>query len=416
MKSKKKNKKKVKTQKIRYIGLCCATILLIAAGIILFINRPKKPAIGFYKVSEKIQKAVLDALNAQSYKDFDVIQFDLEKPLYEQKKLVKKASLIIFNKDIETTDFFEQNAKPLEMTYTEGFPSTLQASFTVHKKNEASYVNILPILFDFYEIDINREFFNQSGMKSIDIWDDLAETCFHEKSLSQYPLILPAGEDNLFLTYLGIIAEALCGYEEYEKMIDDFSSIKYTSGKSREEKLNELLQKYAKEGGILETAIKEVGSFIRSGIIPEASLKFNSQDVLFFINNSLCSNCFISLSQHRKITNEAVKNLTSIYCPSKEFTPERKFAAEQLSLSLLRKDKVSKQIAKDLADSLQSALSGSTGLAPVQKNCEVPDHQADDVRFWLAASKGPVMPFAKVFKSDEERKIAADYLRSKLNN
>lgn len=398
----------MKSPKIRYIGISCAAILLIVAGIILFINRPKKPAIGFYKVPEKTQKAVLDALGTQSYKDFDVIQFDFAKPLSEQKKLVKKTSLILFTKDIETTEFFEQKAKSLDMTYTEGFSSSLQASLTVHKKNESSYVNILPILFDFYEIDVDRELFNQSGMKNIDVWDDLAESCFQEKSISQYPLILPAGDDTLFLTYLGVIAEALCGYEEYEKMIDDFSSINMG-----EEKLNALLQKYTEEGGILETAINEVGSFIRSGIIPESSLKFKSEDVLFFINNNLCANSFISLSQHRKIKNEAVKNLTSIYCPSKEFTPERKFAAEQVSLSLLRKDKFSSQIAKDLADSLQADLSNRSGLAPVQKNCTVPDHQADDVRFWLAASKGPLVPFANLFYADDIP-MAASFLRNKL--
>ena len=400
--------------KTKKVILICTFSAFLIIGLFLvlfeqgFLSSDNNNKIAFYRVSPAFQTTVIDILNInlnssteKKQKPFEAIILDDNLSLEAQKKLLKNCATLIYINDFQTSDFLENNlAKPVELSFAGGFPSSIVNSLNIKKsgKNEDS-IKIIPFLYDFYEIDVNYAIYNQTGMKSLEVWNDLMEAAFLEKKLTKSPLIFAGADDKEFLNVIGLICEALCGYEAYEKMIKHFN-----------------LETALMEDQPLGITIKEINGLLNSGIVPKETLKFYPDDILFYMNYELNGMSFLKLSQHRSLSHSVANKYTSIYCPSKEFTTERKFASEQYSISLLIKNDKTTQLLKQLTDSLQAELATRTGLAPVQKNCAVPDHQADDVRFWLAASSGPVMPFANIFPTDLERKNVAQQIRNTIGN
>ena len=391
--------------------------LLISLGFYWGLHRQASPEIAFYNIDDKVQKAIIETLEANLDQKFSTITLDSNKSLNEQKKSFKKSTLLIFTNSLECINTLEGKgskkalARQLDRTFTEGFPSSVLNSLNNQKsKISDDTILFLPFLFDFYQIDVNLPLYQQSQMEAVEVWDHLAEACYREIPFTKNPFVLPLGDDASLLTTFGIFAEALSSYQLYDQMLEEFENAQ------TDDTIETILKKYSEKDSCLDSVINELSSMIRSGIIPKASLKMNSENVTFLMDNDLCGMSLLKLSEHRQLSKDTSKHVSCIYCPSKNFTPERKFATEQISLALLQENTFGKKLVKALVADFQGDLATKSGLAPVQKNCTVPDHQADDVRFWLAASKGPVMPFAQIFKSDQERKIAADYLRNLINS
>lgn len=389
-----------KTKKFILIfsSIFCA-VLICTALFLKFFPISESNLIAFYRVPEKVQTAVIDLINSKTEnknKAFEALVLDSSISLESQNKIIKKCSCLIYTNDSATEKFLNTRAMPIGISVANGFPNSIVNSLKIktNGENAEKTIKIIPFLYDFYEIDINYPIYKKTGMKSLDVWNDLIEAAYYEKAFSKAPLILPVADDRDFVNIMGLIAEALCGYEAYEKMTEKFD-----------------IEAALASDQPLGIAAKEIRGLLKSGIIPQDSLNFKADDILFYMDYELSGINFTTLSQHRKISNKIANNYTSIYCPSKEFTPDRKFAAEQISVSLLKNNDSAKQLITDLTDNLQTELATRTGLSPVQKNCGVPDHQADDVRFWLAASKGPVMPLANLIGSEDDIKSLADRLR-----
>ena len=409
----------MKTTTKKLLTIFISVVLLLAAGglvaglLLRKAGAEGNTTIAFYRVPQNVQTAIINVLNADSEnqnqeKTFEVLVLSEDLTLEAQKKKIKKCDAVIFINDIQTAEFFESPVtKPINLALAniaDGYPSSILSSLKISgtggsgaadgAENSAQSVKILPFLYDFYELDVNYPLYQKSQMKSLNVWDDLAETAYRELPYTKAPVILPVADDREFLNFMGLIAEALSGSAAYENMLENFN-----------------FEAALENGKPLSLAVNEIRGFLQHGLMPYDSIKFIPEDILFYMDHELSGIYFTKLSQHRKISNKVVNNYTSIYCPSKVFTADRKFAAEQYSISLIKDTAETTRLVKNLSDSLQTELATKTGLSPVQKNCAVPDHQADDVRFWLAASKGPVMPLANFFRTQEERHSAANKLR-----
>lgn len=415
----------MKTTTKKLLIICISALALLAVcGLVAGLLLRKSGAAGnttiaFYRVPQNVQNAIINVLNADSEnqnqeKTFEALILSEDLTLEAQKKKIKKCDAVIFINDIQTAEFFESPVtKPINLALAniaDGYPSSILSSLKISgaggssaadgsgaadgAENSTQSVKILPFLYDFYELDVNYPLYQKSQMKSLNVWDDLAETAYRELPYTKAPVILPVADDREFLNFMGLIAEALSGSEAYENMLENFN-----------------FEAALEKGKPLALAVNEIKGFLQYGLMPYDSIKFIPEDILFYMDHELSGIYFTKLSQHRKISNKVVNNYTSIYCPSKVFTADRKFAAEQYSISLIKNTAETTLLVKNLSDSLQTELATKTGLSPVQKNCAVPDHQADDVRFWLAASKGPVMPLANFFRTQEERHSAANKLR-----
>lgn len=408
---------KTTTKKLLPIFISVALLLAVCGLVAGLLFRKSGAAdsntIAFYRVPQNVQNAIINVLNADSEnknqnEKFETLVLSEELTLEAQKKKIKKCDAVIFINDIQTAEFFESPVtKPINLALAniaDGYPSSILSSLKISgaggsgatdgAENSAQSVKILPFLYDFYELDVNYPLYQKSQMKSLNVWDDLAETAYRELPYTKAPVILPVADDREFLNFMGLIAEALSGSKAYENMLENFN-----------------FEAALENGKPLSLAVNEIRGFLQHGLMSYDSIKFIPEDILFYMDHELSGIYFTKLSQHRKISNKVVNNYTSIYCPSKVFTADRKFAAEQYSISLIKNTAETTRLVKNLSDSLQTELATKTGLSPVQKNCAVPDHQADDVRFWLAASKGPVMPLANFFRTQEERHSAANKLR-----
>ena len=414
-----------KTKKIILISSSIFCAVLICTALILKSSAASESnLIAFYRVPEKVQTAVIDLVNKKAEtenKTFEALLLDNSKSLESQSKIIKKCSCLIYTNDSVSEKFLNTTALPVDLSVAGGFPSSIVNSLKIEENTSKSEktVKIIPFLYDFYEIDINYPLYTKAGIDSVDVWEDLIVCAYKEKPLTPAPMLLPFATDAEFLNCVGMIAEALCGYEEYEKMIEEFRIASEAEASVEESEadftsLHRVLETLTAEDKILGSTLEEIKSLLRSGIIPRNALTFSDEDVFFYMDNELSGVNFTKLSQHRKVSKQAANHLISVYCPSVEATPERKFSADCICVSALKKNKNALRFVGLLSDDWQNELATKTGLAPVQKNSLVPDHQADDVRFWLAASKGPVLPLARVFFTPEQQQFAATYLRTAL--
>ena len=139
------------------------------------------------------------------------------------------------------------------------------------------------------------------------------------------------------------------------------------------------------------------------------------RDVRSFLQSNLSAAYFMSLSEHRKTSTEIISKYETQFVPSVNKSDRRNFCVPAILAVQLKKNKVAKHSIEQLASKYQQRLSNKTKLAPVQAKCEVPDHQADDVRFWVAASSEPVPVLSNMcFTTKQSLSSFAEALRMVL--
>ena len=102
------------------------------------------------------------------------------------------------------------------------------------------------------------------------------------------------------------------------------------------------------------------------------------------------------------------------YSLSVSATTRRKFTAQEYCIIALDNSEDTLSVIADFCNLKQSEISRATGLSPVQKSCQTADKQADDVRFWLTASSGPLPPLSTALPETQALSYAAESLRSLL--
>ena len=93
-----------------------------------------------------------------------------------------------------------------------------------------------------------------------------------------------------------------------------------------------------------------------------------------YMEQKLCGISVLTLSEHRTVKQSTIEEFTSIYYPSIFANVERTFSAPIIMAIPYSKNKIAMNSIKKLATvEYQERLSIKTGLAPVQKNCAIPD-------------------------------------------
>lgn len=363
-----------------------------------------KQKIAFYDVPEKVQNAVVKIAKEER---FLPVFLDSSKPLSEQKRRLNQCSAIIYTKSAPTDKTLKPFSKKLSPALLSGMPVSIQNAVSNNDK-----LFQIPILYDFYQIDLHIPSYKSVKISDVSTYLDLQILAKKEQELfkqdSMYANLQTPAD---FLDFIGILCELTDSWESYEKMLNDFSAT--ISDTSDADSITQLLDKYLTSKTPLETAVSELNELLKLGLLSKQSLIFTKSEMNFYESNELSAINFTKLSEHRMIKKEALQNYESIYIPSVEFTPERKFAAEQISFTCLKRPKKCLHLIERLSNAQQNELATQTGLCPVQKDCQVPDQQASDVRYWLASSKGPVLPFSRAFTL-EQQIIAANHLKDKV--
>lgn len=424
-------KKERNLNKFFAFAIAIAAAILVATILILAIIT-KRTNVFFYNVPQAQADSIAKIIEQNYDKKISVTQIDDAIPLSRQQNKLKKADILIAQLDGEIQKFAQTQKKIKKFPQEILNGTTMSVQENVPKQN--GKINYAPLLHDMYQIDVHWNYFSESPVKKIEIWQDLEDLGESLKQKINAPMTLPFADDKEFVNIFGQLTEALNSPQEYQKFYDNLNAAFYkdlenqkeqTATQNRNEKNENQTQNYAETINYLKAeienaespaarTIKTLEKLLENKIIRKQTLAQTLQENLFYVDNQICGIFLTKLSDHRKIDKKVANNYKSAYFPSATITDNRKFCANQYVAIQLKKDKKLTRLVQDLSDSLQAELSASTGLAPVQKNCRVPDRQADDARYWLAASKGILNPLSCAVPSKTAQTQVAEILRAQL--
>lgn len=400
---------KMSKLKLTVIIVVAALILILGAAFTAIGIAAYKPTIAFYNVQEKVQNAILSEIKTLNVGkkgkpvDYNIVILNGDKPLSSQKEAAK-AKMIFAGSDYDVLEYSKKkNVIPMNTSLLEGTPSTTR--LTANKDGDKLFT--VPLLYDFYQIDVDYSAFKSSSVKNINTWKDLIDF-FKETATSEFkPFVFSGGDSDELLNFLGCMIEATKGSSVLKETEDKLYS-EYKKGNT--EDLIQFFEKLLEDENAIYPAIKEMRVLVEEKLINDSAFSFAKNDTIFFADHSLCNSILLPLSEHRTINNSIINSYTSIFVPSAGPGTERSFAAPTVCIMAQSKKNYVTSTINLLATSRQGSLCTKAGLAPVQASCNVPDKQADDVRFWLAASNGPNMPLASAIPDKETRKALADRL------
>jgi ABC-type glycerol-3-phosphate transport system substrate-binding protein len=387
-----------------------ATAVAIAVLIICIVtcSAVRKPVIAFYGL-DKSQvdgiEQVLPSVAAKKAKSnsFRFIVLDDSKPLGKQAKSADM--LFIMNGRAASAA-----AARLEKKHT-GFAQSALDSATSSirglaiKAKDGKLISV-PVLSDHYEIDIDTELLHESGIKTIASWKDIEKYARAVQKKVKYPIIFP-GSDGVFMTSLaGAVGEAFNGTQAYDKALETAAS---ASGQTAAiDGVAAVKAMTDGETAPLYEGVRRLGIWYKAGLINPDSLNMTEKDVIAFMSAKQAAVIFMTLSMHRNVPHESIERYASIYIPSDFPAANRKFTAPSVCAIPLTKNKKAHAAAESLLTSDgQEKLSRATGLAPVFAHCRTSDHQADDVRFWIAATNTPLAGLGRDLTDDPAQTKAA---------
>lgn len=393
-------------------------VAVVIIVIAIFISaKSTKNSIAFYNVPDKVVSSVISVVERTSGKEFETVLLDSTKPLSVQVKQAAKCKFIIAVNDCDVEEFSAKSSKikSIPAAYLSDMPSTIGQSVN-KSKNTIKHV---PLLYDFYQIDVHYPLYLETKTQNLNTWNDLIKTAEKEAPYTRSPIAFGGNDDLDFLNFAGVLIESQYSYKEYNKiLIGLYEAYKKDSYDGFEDykNLKTALDKMTEKGNTLDGIGQLINRMAKKGVFDKDLVRYGPETGFVYANNNQCGFFFTTLSQHRTIDSNFISNYKSVYCPSLSVDDERMFLAPEICLLPLSNTKRNCNLIAELCDRKQSELSTSTGLAPVNKNCMTADRQADDVRYWLAASSGPLKPLSAALPSYEARKFATEYITSFVLN
>ena len=392
-KNEKNNEKKFANLKKYKVTLIFAGIAMVCASIctVCVVKILSKPVIGFYGIDPATQNAICTVIeNWSGEKNGSKFKFktlDSAKTLESQLFLGTKPELLFTTSGSSVKIAAHSASKNAALTseLLAKMASSFRGAAISGKKNGT--VAALPLVCGHFEISVNTTAFRNSGMKAIATWDDIEKFLKIQKKSLSNPLIFAGKDPEVFLDLLGALTEALDGAEEYEKacaLIEEAKEKKWKASALAEE----LCGSY---NAPLYTAAKKLSEWFTQGLLSRDCFNLTGKDVNAFLKAKLSSVVFMPLYAHRTVEQDAIKRFSTIYFPSERSPGTRKFTGEIIYGVPQKKNSLNSRLALYLASEAgQEELSRATGLAPVFAQCRTPDRQADDVRYWIAATNTPL--------------------------
>lgn len=402
------------------ILLISAFLLILFAALILIVSiSSKKPVAAFYGISERNQKQIVSVLQTTHTRKnknslpFEIVTLDSSISLERALKKSKKPDLLFIEGGLNKNyaeKLSEKKSGGISVSLLNGMTSSIKQ--LVEEKKQKIYS--VPLLIDNYELDVNLEKFYSSNIKQLNVLSDLEKLAKVTKSSTPSPIVFAGADDERLINFFGALIEAVSGSETLNSVKIKISN-KIAEGKVSQNDFYDLLTGLTGSKGELNDTFKILKNWQNQGLLPKNITSITTKDITAFLQADLSTAAFMTLSDHREIERDIISNYSSVYYPAIQQNVPRSFTSPVIFAVPLSKDKVSQKAVYKLSDELQTKLSAATGLAPVQANCPVPDVQADNVRYWVAASGTPVTPLAQsLFVSKQQQNSFAEALRSQL--
>lgn len=412
---------KIKMTFKKIIFLVVALIVfLIALSLAIIGISSHRPTAAFYGVSESTQKQIEKVLQSTAAKKkgrflpFNIVTLDDSVSL--ENALKKQKADIVFVYRGKNSDFAANRAVKkhtvFDIELLRGM--TTSARKTAFLENEK--VAAVPLLIDNFELDVNAEKFQASNVKTLSTLGDLEKFARITKSSTPWPIIFPAGDNDFLINIFGALVEAVSGKSASIEGKEKIAQL-INSGRANYNSYVEALKELCAEGNAYAETYKLLKDWTQKEILPKDIYQITVRDMKIFMQSDIVAASFLNLSEHRTFERPVISRYTSVYIPAATETSARSFTSPILLGITLSKDKVARSSLEKLAGEFQSQLSFATGLAPVQASCSVPDVQADDVRYWVAASDEPLPALADwLFATKAQKNTFAEALRNVLRS
>ena len=325
-------------------------------------GQTNEKSISFYKIdgqselSEQIQKNKIDLVIAPAG--------------YAVKKVVAVAP---------------EKASAPEQSLTQMFSTMRQSAISKDKKLLG-----VPLVFDNLEIDIDLSEFYSSGMQSIATWKDIEEFAQGQKQKLDYPVSFAGADPVFLLDLLGALCEAFDGIDAYNNAARILNQdVLYSTFDAKET----AARLFFGDDAPLTNSINFLKEYSKKAYLTPSSRQLRHTDINSYIQQRVTHVFFSTLSIHRTYDTKSIERFSSIYVPSQERPTQRHFTATTtyaVPVNTSKKDLTDNLITFLVSKETQEKLSQMTGLAPVLANCSTADKQADDARFWIAATATPV--------------------------
>ncbi len=413
-KTAKKSPSFFKTHKKIIITAAAAVLTVLAVASIIIFTPSRDFTVAFYKIDDSQRKGISEVIGTiAKEKEIKVkfIQYESEKSLEDQIPIAKKPAVIITQSGfaLETALDEASSKAVLPVEISQGMTSSIRSGI----KEKDGMIAAIPFLSSHFEVDIDLNEFRNSNTKQINTWNDVEKFMREQKRKKDSPMIFAGGNPDLFLDLMGAFSESIDGAQSYY----DATQIL----KDNEKNFNAIrvAQKLCDEpNSPLATSVKLLKSWYKLGLIHQGAFSLQNTDVEAFASNRLSSVMFMSLETHRATATKTISRYSSIYFPSEHGANSRIFTGKTYyAVPLVKSKKAVEIITALLSVPSQESLSRMTGVAPVLAQCRIPDKQAEDARFWIAATTSPLAGLSnEVYLTQKQKASLSAEIAARIKN
>ena len=393
-----------KTKKIIVISGLAA--LLITGIILTVLLWPSKIVnVAFYKINEKEKTCLSTAIEeiAKAKKiQVNFIEYDSKKNLESQIPLAKKPEIIFTISGYALNSALDKapSSAALPLALSQNMTTSMRGAAALTKNNKK--IAGLPLLLSHFEVDVETMEFKESNVKSINSWTDIENFLQWLKDYrkKESPMIFAGGEGDFFLDLMGAIAESTDGSESY------YSAVKIIEDEKKFNAARIAKKLCLEDDSPLYTSARLLARWYKKNLINQGVFSLKTNDVEAFASARLSGVLFMPLETHRSFQQKTISRYTSIYFPSHITANSRIFTGKTYYAVPMRKNKKASSIISELVSPKeQEALCRATGLAPVLAQCRTCDKQADDARYWIAATTAPLAGLSnEVYLTESQKK------------
>ncbi|TAH55002.1 MAG: hypothetical protein EWM51_04435 [Treponema sp.] len=350
---------------------------LVIAGV-LISRALYKPVIGFLDVPESVREAIEETAIIESKINNTAWKFLIIDPsinLSELNKVIKKTDILITKAGARAealTTIQIPDQKLLSV-----MPTAIRKA-----ANSGNRQYGMPILLDHFELAWDRSNPVSSSFSPYSTLEQLEKLALSRTPKTTWPFLCAGGDDESLLSFIGALTESLGGEKSWESARLDAKNTSPADLVRKESFLN-----------VMEILLR----WRREGLLHPEWFRMTLNDVESFMKTNSAPFVFMSLSNHRKISQRTVEKYDSVLIPAfTANTPRSLTAPAVLLLSTGKKREREESILLKsmlLNETTQTRLSEMTGLAPVNSTTAAPDRQANEARLWAAASERPLPSF-----------------------
>lgn len=379
-----------KNKKISLICLILVLILLLIGTLFILVKKnTQEVKIAFVEMPQNVQSVLVEQINSVFEKK---VKFSFISTDEFNKSKLKKFDYVFCVKGNAILDREEEFiAFPKE--WYKDFPTAV----------EYSSEKEIPILLNHYELNYNKDFFNEEKLNYPRSFAELQNSLYELKEYVFLPFYCTGGDDRTLLALLSCFVESLGGSLGYNQFIKNLQE-----SDSFAENLEKEIYKYPNSSNVLtlKTILDGLIVWQKNEILHSNWYEAKPGDLNVFLEMNQIGVFFESFYNHREINPKLIRNYDTDRFPVLQVgEPHGVIQPVFVCVKTSNKKQDDENIRLLTLAEKQYYLSVKTKLAPVNSSAQCYDKQADDVRFLAAACSDGPMPdiYNAVFQGKEDK-------------